>query len=181
MKFVAQALPEVMLVEPTVHEDARGFFLETYHEEKYRAGGITCRFVQDNHSRSARATLRGLHAQIRSPQAKLVRVVAGEIFDVAVDIRESSPTFGRYVGARLSASNHRQLFVPVGFAHGFCVLSESAEVEYKCSELYSPGDEVTIAWDDRQLGIEWPVDAPLLSARDAAAPPLAQLRGQLFP
>lgn len=173
MQFFSTDLPGVILVEPDVFRDARGFFLETYHAEKYRAGGIRESFVQDNHSRSVQGTLRGLHAQRERPQGKLVRAIEGEIFDVAVDIRRGSPSFGRWVGYRLSAEDFRQLYVPPGFAHGFCVLSAWAEVEYKCTDFYDPSDELSLAWNDPQIGIAWPIDQPLLSARDQAALPLA--------
>ena len=168
MKFIETALPGVLIVEPDVHRDARGFFLETFHARKYREGGIDAAFVQDNHSRSVRGTLRGLHGQRKKPQGKLVRVVQGEVFDVAVDIRS-----GKHVGVILSAENFRQLWVPPGFLHGFCVVSETAEIEYKCTDLYDPADEIGARWDS--AGIDWPVKAPLLSARDAALPPLDQL------
>lgn len=166
------ALPGVFIVEPVVHRDARGFFMETYQAEKYREAGIDVTFVQANQSRSGRGTLRGLHWQEgRHAQAKLVRAVAGEIFDVAGDLRLGSPTFGRWTGVHLSADNFRQLFVPVGFAHGFCVLSDGAEIEYKCSDLYNPASEPGIAWNDPDIGIAWPVDGPpLLSARDSGHP-----------
>jgi dTDP-4-dehydrorhamnose 3,5-epimerase len=177
MKFVETALPGVLVVEPDVHRDPRGFFLETFHAAKYRAGGIAFDFVQDNHSRSARGTLRGLHAQRQRPQGKLVRAVRGEIFDVAVDIRKGSPAFGKWVGVALSEENFRQLWVPPGFAHGFCVVSEIAEVEYKCTALYDAADEIGARWDS--AGIEWPVREPLLSKKDAALPALADLRRQL--
>jgi dTDP-4-dehydrorhamnose 3,5-epimerase len=169
----------VVVVEPRVIRDERGFFLETYHRDKFRAGGIDVTFVQDNHSRSARGILRGLHAQLRHPQGKLVRVVAGDVWDVAADIRRGSPTFGRWVGVPLSAATLRALWVPPGFAHGFCVLSEHAEVEYKCTALYDPGDELAIAWNDPELAIAWPIRDPLLSARDRAAPCLAEVRDRL--
>ena len=175
-------LPEVILVEPKVHRDDRGFFLETYHQQRYREGGILPDFVQDNHSRSARNTLRGLHAQLRNPQGKLVRAVAGEIFDVAVDIRRGSPTFGRWTGARLSADNFHQLYIPPGYAHGFCVLSETAEVEYKCTAFYDHDDEIALCWDDPEIGIRWPLPratAPLLSPRDLAAVRLAEAHERL--
>ncbi len=175
MKFTPLALPEVILVEPDVHRDARGFFLETYHVEKYRAGGIPGPFVQDNHSRSVRGTLRGLHAQHRRPQGKLVRAVEGEMFDVAVDIRRGSPGFGRWVGVRLSGENFRQLYVPPGFAHGFCVLSDVVHVEYKCTDFYDPGDEIGLAWNDGDVGIEWPVSDPVISEKDRRLPPLRSL------
>ncbi|HEY6911805.1 MAG TPA: dTDP-4-dehydrorhamnose 3,5-epimerase [Myxococcales bacterium] len=177
MKFIQTGLPGVILVEPDVHRDARGFFLETFHAARYREGGIAGDFVQDNHSRSQRGTLRGLHAQLRSPQGKLVRAVRGEIFDVAVDIRPGSPTFGQHVAARLSEENFHQLFVPEGFAHGFCVLSEVAEVEYKCTAFYDRADEFGIRWDS--AGIEWPLRDPLLSPKDAALPSLDEVRRML--
>jgi dTDP-4-dehydrorhamnose 3,5-epimerase len=179
MRFRPTALPGVVTVEPTVHRDPRGFFLETYHRDKYAAAGIDQAFVQDNHSRSGAGTLRGLHAQLRRPQGKLVRAVRGEVFDVAVDIRRGSPTFGRWVGETLSAENFHQLWIPPGFAHGFCVLSEVAEVEYKCTALYDPEDEISIAWDDPHIVIAWPVAAPVLSGRDAAAPALADVAHRL--
>jgi dTDP-4-dehydrorhamnose 3,5-epimerase len=173
MQFTETELPGVVLVEPRVSRDDRGFFLETYHREKYHEGGITAPFVQDNHSRSTRNTLRGLHAQQPNPQGKLVRCVAGEIWDVAVDIRRDSPTFKRWVGAILSAENFRQLWIPPGFAHGFCVLSEIAEVEYKCTAPYSPEDELSLAWNDPDLDVAWPLEgAPLLSRKDGQAPTL---------
>lgn len=166
MRFVATELPEVIVIEPDVHRDARGYFLETYHAEKYRAAGIDEPFVQDNHSLSLHGTLRGLHLQSQRPQGKLIRVVAGEIFDVAVDVRIGSPTFGRWVGVTLTAENFRQCYIPHGFAHGFCVLSAVAEVEYKCTDLYDPASEVGVAWDDPAIAIQWPVQAPTLSDRD---------------
>jgi dTDP-4-dehydrorhamnose 3,5-epimerase len=177
VRFLPTALPGVIVVEPDVFRDARGFFLETFNAGKYREGGIAYDFVQDNHSRSVRGTLRGLHAQRRRPQGKLVRAVRGEIFDVAVDIRPRSPTFGRWVGTRLSEADFHQLFIPPGFAHGFCVLSEVAEVEYKCTEPYDRADEIGARWDS--AGIDWPVKDPLLSPRDAALPTLAELRRTL--
>ena len=179
MRFVPTALPDVILVEPDVYKDDRGFFLETYHERKYAEGGIAGPFVQDNHSRSVQGTLRGLHAQIRRPQGKLVRAVEGEMFDVAVDIRPGSPTFGRWVGVRLSGENFRQLYVPPGFAHGFCVLSPFAQVEYKCTDLYDPADEIGIAWNDPALGIAWPIMDPILSTRDQGHRPLADVKALL--
>lgn len=166
MRCTSSSIPEVLVIEPDVHRDARGFFVETYHAEKYRAGGIATVFVQDNHTRSVAGTLRGLHMQHRRPQAKLVRVISGEVFDVAVDLRRGSPSFGRSVGIVLSADNFKQCYIPAGFAHGFCVLTEEAEVEYKCSDFYDPGDEFGIAWDDPTLAIPWPVPEPLLSLRD---------------
>jgi len=179
MKFLPTDLPGVMLVEPEVHRDTRGFFLETYHQRKYHEGGIEGPFVQDNHSRSVKGTLRGLHAQVGHPQAKLVRAVAGEMFDVAVDIRRGSPTFGRWVGAQLSGENFRQIYVPPGFAHGFCVLSETVDVEYKCTDFYDPGSEITVAWDDPEIGIDWPLRDPIVSAKDRRAPRLRDLLDRL--
>ena len=179
MRFLPTELPGVLLIEPRVFGDQRGFFLETYHAEKYRAGGITHTFVQDNHSRSVGPILRGLHAQEKQPQGKLVRCVEGEIFDVAVDIRRGSPTFRRWVSARLSAENRHQLWVPPGFAHGFCVTSSPAQVEYKCTALYDAEDELAIRWDDPEIGIDWPVAAPVLSAKDAIAPTLSEIAQRL--
>ncbi len=178
MKIVETAIPGVMIIEPRVHRDERGFFLETYHLEKYRDGGIGAVFVQDNHSRSSRGTIRGLHAQLRRPQGKLVRVIEGEIFDVAVDIRRDSPSFGRWVSVMLSAENFRQIYIPPGFAHGFCVVSEVAQVEYKCTDFYDQAGEISILWNDPQLGIAWPPAVamnPVLSARDLAAMPLTNM------
>jgi dTDP-4-dehydrorhamnose 3,5-epimerase len=170
MRFVPTAIPDVVVVEPDVFGDARGFFLETWHEAKFREGGIDAEFVQDNHSRSRQGILRGLHYQIERPQGKLVRVVTGRVFDVAVDLRRSSPSFGRWVGEELSEDNHRMLWVPPGFAHGFYVLSESADFVYKCTEFYAPEHERCIRWDDPELGVDWPIPthaAPLVSAKDA--------------
>lgn len=166
MQCVPTALPGVLVIEPDVHRDVRGFFLETYHAEKYRACGIAGPFVQDNHSRSALGTVRGLHLQVAHPQGKLVRVIDGEIYDVAVDVRRGSPTFGKWVGVELSAANFKQCYVPPGFAHGFSVTSETAEVEYKCTDLYDPQGEIGIAWDDPTLAIRWPIERPVLSERD---------------
>jgi dTDP-4-dehydrorhamnose 3,5-epimerase len=179
MRFVQTELPGVVLIEPDVHLDSRGFFLETYHSDKYAAGGIRGPFVQDNHSKSGHATVRGLHLQVRRPQAKLIRVIEGEIFDVAVDVRVGSPTFGRWVGASLSAQNFKQLYVPAGFAHGFSVTSGHAQVEYKCTDLYDPGFEMGIAWDDPEVAVQWPVQTPVLSDRDRANPRLAAVRERL--
>ena len=179
MKFVETELPGVILVEPQVHRDDRGFFLETYHVEKFAAGGIDGRFVQDNHSKSQRGTLRGLHAQWRRPQGKLVRCLDGEIWDVAVDVRKGSPTFGRWVGVTLSSDDFRQLWVPPGFLHGFVVTSETAEVEYKCTDVYDPGFELGALWNAPDIGIAWPVDEPILSGKNAAAPRLAEVQDKL--
>jgi dTDP-4-dehydrorhamnose 3,5-epimerase len=169
MQFIPTELSGVILIEPDVYRDERGFFLETYHAQRYAAGGVTANFVQDNHSYSVQDTLRGLHIQHQRPQGKLVRVLSGEIFDVAVDICPGSPTFRRWVGVVLSAENFRQLYVPPGYAHGFLVLSNDAQVAYKCSDFYHPGGETSIRWDDPDIGINWPSTSPLLSAKDAAA------------
>jgi dTDP-4-dehydrorhamnose 3,5-epimerase len=179
VKALATTLPGVLLIEPAVHRDERGFFLEVFHQAKFETQGLPVRFVQDNHSSSRRGTLRGLHLQTRELQGKLVRCIRGEVFDVAVDVRRGSPAFGSWHGETLSADNFRQLWIPPGFAHGFCVLSETAEIEYKCTALYDPSSEVTIAWDDPEIGISWPVTEPILSARDATAAPLAALADRL--
>lgn len=179
MKFTHTELPGVVLVEPDVHRDARGFFLESFHAEKYAEGGITEAFVQDNHSSSKRGTLRGIHAQLRRSQGKLVRVIEGEVFDVAVDIRRGSPHFGEWVGYRLSAENFLQLYLPPGFGHAFCVLSERAQFEYKCTNFYDPESEISIAWNDPEIGILWPFDSPILSPKDANAPTLQEMLERL--
>lgn len=179
MRVIETELPGVVVIEPEVHKDERGFFLETFHGERYRRHGLPEVFVQDNHSRSVRGTLRGLHAQLRRPQGKLVRVVAGEVWDVAVDIRVGSPTFRKWVAVVLSAGNFRELYVPPGFAHGFCVLSEVAEVEYKCTDYYDPESELRLAWNDPELAIPWPVRDPILSAKDRAARTLRELHSVL--
>lgn len=179
MQFHRTALPEVVVVEPALLRDPRGWFFEAYHAEKYCAGGIDARFIQDNHSRSAPGTLRGLHAQWQNPQAKLVRVLRGEIFDVAVDIRRGSPNFLRWVGVQLSAENRLLCYVPAGFAHGFCVIGGEAEVEYKCTAYWDPAHELRIRWNDPAIGIEWPVREPVLSEKDAAAEPVAALVDKL--
>jgi dTDP-4-dehydrorhamnose 3,5-epimerase len=179
MRFCDSRLPGVIVIEPQVYRDARGYFLETFHAAKYAAAGLPSTFVQDNHSSSVRGTVRGLHLQVRKPQGKLLRVVEGAIWDVAVDVRRGSPTFGRWAAETLSSENFRQLYVPPGFAHGFCALSETAQVQYKCTELYDPADEIGIAWDDPALAIAWPTAAPLLSDRDRAHPTLAAVIDRL--
>lgn len=166
--------PEVLLIEPDVFPDPRGFFMETFHAIKYAEHGLPAVFLQDNHSRSSRGVLRGLHYQLNNPQGKLVRVVSGEVFDVAVDIRRGSPWFGKWVGAILSEENHRQMYVPPGFAHGFCTLSEHADFLYKCTDLYAPGDEYGIAWDDPEIAIEWPEMDYLILDKDLANPLLIE-------
>lgn len=168
VRRVETTLPGVVILEPAVYEDQRGFFMESYNLRTFSSLGIEHRFVQDNHSRSHRGVLRGLHFQLRSPQAKLVRVTRGRVFDVAVDIRRGSPHFGRWAGAELTEDNRRMLFAPEGFAHGFLVLSEIAEFQYKCSDFYAPDDELGIAWNDPTIAIDWPLDGlePTLSERD---------------
>ena len=175
MRFSACPLQGVVVIEPDVHRDPRGFFLETYNAKRYRANGVPLVFVQDNHSLSARDTLRGLHLQLRKPQGKLVRVIQGEIWDVAVDIRPESPTFKQWCSVVLSAENFKQVYIPPGYAHGFCVLSETAQVEYKCTEFYDPADERGIIYNDPELAVAWPIANPLLSTRDLANPTLAEL------
>ncbi len=181
MKVTPTGLPGVMLIEPAVFRDARGLFLETYRRDKFRQAGLPELFVQDNHSFSAmRGVLRGMHAQLHQPQGKLVRAVTGEVFDAAVDLRPHSPAFGRWVGERLSGENFRQLYVPPGCVHGFLVLSDSAHVEYKCTDLYAREDEIGLLWDDPEVGIAWPADAaPLLNERDRTWPRLDELRERL--
>jgi dTDP-4-dehydrorhamnose 3,5-epimerase len=180
MRALPTDLPGVLLVEPVVHRDARGFLLESYHADKFRDAGIALPFVQDNHSRSCARALRGLHAQVgERPQGKLVRALQGEIFDVAIDVRRGSPTFRRWVGMRLSSDNFSQLWVPPGFLHGFCVLSETAEVMYKCTEVWNPAAEISVRWDDPDLAVAWPIADPVLSPKDAAAPRLAELLDRL--
>jgi dTDP-4-dehydrorhamnose 3,5-epimerase len=180
MNLIKTGIPDVLLIEPEIFGDARGFFLESWNERTFREAGITARFVQDNHSHSARNVVRGLHYQIKQPQGKLIRVIAGEVFDVAVDIRKSSPTFGKWAGTKLSTQNKRIIWIPPGFAHGFLALSEAAEVLYKTTDYYSPEHERTILWNDPDLGIDWPITgAPLLSAKDRAGLPLKQ--AEVFP
>jgi dTDP-4-dehydrorhamnose 3,5-epimerase len=173
------ALPGVLIIEPAVLRDARGFFLETYHAARYREAGIAMPFVQDNHSRSAPGILRGLHAQLGEPLGKLVRCVRGAIYDVAVDVRRGSPHFRRWVGVPLSAESFEQLWVPPGFLHGFCVTGGPADVEYKCTALWNPAEEIAVRWDDPQLAIAWPIAAPRLSDKDAAAPLLSEILDRL--
>ncbi len=170
MTIIETAIPEVKLIKPLVFKDDRGFFQQTYHEEQYREAGMDVRFVQDNWSRSAKGVLRGLHYQLRNAQDKLVYVTRGEIFDVAVDIRKGSPTFGKWVGAILSEENHHQMFIPKGFAHGFCVLSAEVDFMYKCSDFYTPGDEYGIFWNDPDIGIQWPGTDYCVAEKDRQAP-----------
>jgi dTDP-4-dehydrorhamnose 3,5-epimerase len=173
MQLLPQAIPGLFLVEPRVFGDHRGFFMETYHRKKFAEAGLDVEFVQDNHSRSVHGTRRGLHYQIEHPQGKLVRAIAGAIYDVAVDLRRGSPHFGRSFGVMLTAENKRQLYVPPGFAHGFCVVSESAEVVYKCTDFYHPEHERSLLWNDPALGIDWPIADPVLSEKDRHGMPLA--------
>ncbi len=179
--FTETKLSGVFLIEPVVFGDDRGFFMETYHHEKYRRGGIDPAFVQDNYSHSRQGILRGLHYQLKNPQAKLVYVITGEIFDVAVDVRRGSSTFGQWVGMRLSQENKRQMYIPQGFAHGFCVLSKTADVMYKCTDLYVPDDEYGIIWSDPTVGIIWPIKAPILSEKDSQNPQLGKISKELLP
>jgi dTDP-4-dehydrorhamnose 3,5-epimerase len=180
LRFTSCEIPGVVIVEPEVHSDDRGLLLESYHAGKYREGGIRATFVQDNHSSSRKGTLRGLHGQSPHPQGKLVRVLEGEIFDVLVDIRRGSPAYGKFVTANLSSENFRQIYAPPGLIHGFVVLSESAQVAYKCTDFYHPKSTFGVAWNDPELGIPWPVDEPTLSPKDAAAPLLSEVQGLLI-
>lgn len=175
VKFTPMELQGIILCEPCVFTDERGVFLEFYHAQRYFNAGIRVSFVQDNCSRSSKGVLRGLHYQLHKPQAKLVCCTRGEIFDVAVDIRKGSPTFGRWTGSVLSEENHRQFFIPGGFAHGFCVLSEVAEIFYKCSEFYDPMDDRGIRWNDPQIAVNWPVENPILSEKDKHQPFLNEI------
>jgi dTDP-4-dehydrorhamnose 3,5-epimerase len=182
VEFERLSIPDVILVRPRIFGDERGFFLESWEKRKFAAGGIAVDFVQDNHSRSVRHTLRGLHYQVEQPQGKLVRVVAGAVFDVAVDLRRSAPTFGQWVGAELTAENRHMLWVPPGFAHGFLVMSDSADFLYKCTDYYAPQAERSIRWDDPHLAIDWPLPSgtsPRLSTKDAAG--VAFEKAEYFP
>lgn len=179
MNVTSLALPDVFLIEPRLFRDDRGFFLETFHSARYAAAGIPGAFLQDNHSHSAPGTVRGLHYQLRHPQAKIVRCVRGRIFDVAVDIRRSSATFRRWIGVELSEANHLQLFIPAGFAHGFCVPDVESDVEYKCTSYYDPADDRGVLWNDPSLGIAWPVHNPIVSQKDQSYAPLSLARDDL--
>ncbi len=181
LQTLPTTLPGVMLFQPAVFPDDRGFFLETFNRKNYAVLGLDRSFPQDNHSFSKRGVLRGLHYQLKHPQGKLLYVVQGEIFDVAADIRQGSPTFGQWFGATLTAENKQQLFVPEGFAHGFCVLSETAHVLYKCTDIFTPGDDYGILWSDPRIHIRWPISAPLLSTKDAQNPTLEQIPKHLLP
>ena len=181
MKRIDTSIPDVFLIEPSVFEDQRGFFLESYHETKFAELGIKDHFVQDNHARSVKNTLRGLHYQIKHPQSKLCRVIVGEVLDVVVDIRLGSPTFGRWESAVLSAENRRQIYVPAGFAHGYVVLSETAEFLYKCGDFYHPEYERGVLWNDPELGIKWGIETPILSEKDRRNPPLSAVSREELP
>ena len=181
MNVIETDLPGVIIIEPSAFGDARGFFMETWHQAKYAELGLPERFVQDNLSRSAKGVLRGLHFQHPRGQGKLVYVLEGEVFDVAVDIRAGSPTFGRYASTTLSADNKRQMYVPPGFAHGFCVISDSALFAYKCTDFYNPKTEGSVRWDDPAIGIEWPIAQPSLSDKDRAAPQLKDVPSERLP
>jgi len=181
MQRIETPLPGVIELRPIVHRDARGFFVETYHQAKFASLGIMDTFLQDNHSRSVKGTLRGLHYQLHQPQAKLCRVVEGEALDVAVDIRLGSPHFGEWTSVLLSSEYQNQIYVPVGFAHGFLALSETVQFLYKCSDFYNPGDEHGIAWNDPDLDIKWGVAEPIISTRDAQYPVLAQVPREFLP
>lgn len=175
MEFVPTRLPDVIIIKPVVFEDPRGFFVETWHRKLFEQAGIDATFVQDSHSGSSLGTIRGLHYQIRQAQGKLIRVVKGEAYDAVVDLRKSSPDFGQWASEILSAENRKQLWIPPGFAHGFLVLSESAEFEYKCTDYYAPEHERTLRWDDPNIGINWPLaeqEQPILSPKDQAGLPL---------
>ena len=175
IKFTKTDLPDVLLIDPEVFKDSRGFFMETFHQKKYAEAGINQTFIQDNYSHSTRGTLRGLHYQLKNPQGKLVYVITGEIYDIAVDIRRGSPGFGKWVGQYLSDKNRRQIFVPEGFAHGFCVISETADVLYKTTDLYNPDDEYGVLWSDPTIGIKWPVEMPVVSDKDKQFPGLKEV------
>ncbi|MBC8308577.1 MAG: dTDP-4-dehydrorhamnose 3,5-epimerase [Pelagibacterales bacterium] len=180
MQFSRTKIPEVIIIEIPKFDDDRGFFMETYHAKKFSDAGIKINFIQDNHSYSKKNILRGLHYQLKFPQGKLVRCTQGEILDVAVDIRTSSPTFGEWVGEILSSANAKQLYVPPGFAHGYVVRSEHAEVEYKCTELYHPEDDYGIAWNDPDIGIDWKIENPILSKKDKEQPLLRNVKEKLY-
>jgi dTDP-4-dehydrorhamnose 3,5-epimerase len=179
LKIRSSSIPDVLIIEPDVFGDSRGFFMETWHARQYAQHGFDERFVQDNHSRSAKGVLRGLHYQLQRPQGKLVRVVQGTVFDVAVDIRVGSPTFSQWVGIELSGDNHRQIYVPPGFAHGFCVLSDSADFLYKCTDYYVPEDEYGLLWNDPDVGIEWPGSNFGISDKDMKNARLQEMQDKL--
>ena len=181
MKIITTSIAGILIIEPKTFQDKRGFFMETYNRNRYNVSGINATFVQDNLSRSLKNTLRGLHFQIKHPQAKLIQVISGEIFDVAVDLRPGSATFGKWTGIHLSDENRRQVFIPEGFAHGFCVLSEFALFYYKCSDFYAPDDEGGIIWSDPDIGIEWPIINPIISEKDKQYHKLSGLTAEQLP
>ncbi len=181
MNVSGTTIEGVMVFEPRVFDDNRGFFMETYQKERYKQAGIDCHFVQDNLSYSVQGTLRGLHYQLHHPQAKLIQVIYGAIFDISVDIRRGSSTFGKWTGVHILGKNRRQVFVPVGFAHGFCIISNSAYVLYKCSDFYKPEDEMGILWSDPEIAIEWPISDPLLSVKDREYPCLSDVPENRLP
>ncbi len=181
MNIITTSIEGILIIEPQTFEDQRGFFMETYNQSRYVKAGVNEVFVQDNLSYSLKGTIRGLHFQIRNPQAKLVHVITGEIFDVAVDIRPGSATFGQWTGIHLSDKNRRQLYIPEGFAHGFCVLSDTARFSYKCSNFYAPEDEGGIIWSDPDIGIRWPVENPIISEKDEQYPKLSDLKHEQLP
>jgi len=184
MNVIETVLPGVLIIEPKVFGDERGFFLETFHKQRYEDAGIpgnSLEFVQDNHSRSSKGVLRGLHFQLENPQGKLVSAGTGAVFDVAADVNPDSATFGQWVGVELSEENHRQLWIPPGYAHGFCVLSDIADFQYKCTALYHPQSDAGVAWDDPDLEIDWPIESPLLSEKDLGLPKLADAKRDRLP
>jgi dTDP-4-dehydrorhamnose 3,5-epimerase len=184
MNVIETVLPGVLIIEPKVFGDARGFFLETFHKQRYEDAGIpgnSLEFVQDNHSRSSKGVLRGLHFQLENPQGKLVSAGTGAVFDVAADVNPDSATFGQWVGVELSEENHRQLWIPPGYAHGFCVLSDIADFQYKCTALYHPQSDAGVAWDDPDLAIDWPIESPLLSEKDLGLPKLSVAKRDRLP
>ncbi len=181
MKIKQLSIEDVLIIEPDVFEDNRGFFMEMYHHQRYSDFLKDCIFVQDNLSFSKKYTLRGLHFQVKHPQAKLIQVISGEVFDVAVDIRQDSPTFGQWVGAHLSDKNRHQFFIPEGFAHGFCVLSQTAHVLYKCTDMYFPEDDKGILWSDPEIDIDWPAKTPILSEKDKQLPRLSDMKPNELP
>ena len=175
MKITPVDIPGLLVISPDVYHDNRGFFMESYHEERYFKQGLTEKFVQDNHAGSIKNVLRGLHYQTKHAQGKLIRAIQGEVFDVAIDIRRGSATFGKWFGIHLSAENHKQLYIPADFAHGYCAMSEYVEIQYKCTEKYYPSYDAGIRWDDPDIGINWPVSNPILSKKDEALPYLNQI------
>lgn len=184
MNVIETVLPGVLIIEPKVFGDSRGFFLETFHKQRYEDAGVPgsgLEFVQDNHSRSRKGVLRGLHFQLENPQGKLVSAGTGAVFDVAADVNPDSPTYGRWVGVELNEENHRQLWIPPGYAHGFCVLSDVADFQYKCTALYHPQSDAGVAWDDPELAIEWPIESPLLSDKDRTLPKLSEASRDRLP